>query len=485
MAESIKIGVGILNGVDKNGQKKKLQNQPNIANNFFDLTGDDDDDNVVSRSNKIESSARGTHNNIRSGNSETTRTVVDMVPIAQEMWKFTNCSPNPTLTAAYANMPVPIHNTVTKTIIYSFERRPANIPSDQKEYSSKALFYINLLKSHNKRLADAPLQLIGLKCAYCAEHSTHIPGSSSFIRFSGDDEEDMSSLLADAMHQRLLHLRNNCARARQNHGPEVWSLFDNNYNRNDIHLRRFTNLWLKQLKQKLSNAPPMAVTSASKRNVPLQSSIAPVAFTAGTAAAKAHAAATVVHPRPTHSASVSTTHNIATMAAQQRQLQNQHSQFALKQQNSHRRQQLVSATQYGYSNSTQQQNHQLQQRQSQPKRLQKPMQQQPRMFVKYKQIPFEALQQIYENGWEEMTWSMFNPPYESDDDDDDGYFNLVHKNNKNSHKNSLPPLPAPKADLDYCVPIQPYQLAQCSGAVPFLKEDVISSNKTRARLPQS
>ena len=111
-------------------------------------------------------------------------------------------------------------------------------------------------------------------------------------------------------------------------------------------------------------------------------------------------------------------------------------------------------------------------------------------------MPFVELQQIYKDGWEDMTWSMFNPPYESDNDEDD-YFSSVAdsssdtttQTNKrsNSLKESLPPLPPPKANLDYCIPIQPYQLVQCPGGVPFLKEieAAHTSKKVRGRRRQS
>lgn len=246
----IETGKKSANGdVDQNGQKKRQSqlNESSIVAN--DLIGSDDANAIVA-----------------SDANNKNRTVIGMKIIAHEMWKLLNCKLNPNLTAAFASLPVPIHNAVTKTVIYRFQRRPANLPNDSKEYSSKALFYINLLKKHKQNLTDEPLTVIGMKCAYCADHPTHIPGSCSFI--SINDISHSPKILEDALHQRLLHLKNNCAIARQKHGSEVMSIFDDKYNKDDVQLKRYTKLWIKELKQNMfSHMPSSSLSSSSSSSV--------------------------------------------------------------------------------------------------------------------------------------------------------------------------------------------------------------------------
>ncbi|MGK3753092.1 MAG: hypothetical protein ACI8RD_005399 [Bacillariaceae sp.] len=527
-------------GVDENGQKKR-QSQQNessmvVAN---DLIGSDDA-NVIAV-------------------SDATRTVIDMKIIAHEMWKLLNCKLNPNLTAAFASLPVPIHNAVTKTVVYRFQRRPANLANDSKDYSLKALFHINLLKKHKQKLTDEPLTLIGMKCAYCADHPTHIPGSLSFI--SINDINANPKILEDALHQRLLHLKNNCTIARQKHGSEVMSFFDDKYNKDDVQLKRYTKLWIKELKQNVFTSLPssssssvLSTASASASASAASSSASASAASSASASASSNEIAALpqlrasVQVEPKINAGIAAAHNIAAMASHQRQLaqdvaaaqqqhrqQQQQQQYEMLQHQHQYQHQHQQRQQYPqpplqhrpgnanyppryaqqYLNHQQQlaqqhllqqqelrkqqqqlQLHLQQQRQIQAAaRQQKPRQRQPQIFPRNKLVPFVELQQIYKDGWEDMTWSMFNPPYDSDDDEDD-YFSSVDNSSdtttqtnkrSNSFKESLPPLPPPKTNLDYCIPIQPYQLAMCPGGVPFLKEEEAAhtSKKVRGRRRQS
>jgi hypothetical protein len=514
-------------GVDQNGQKKRQSqlNESSMVTN--DLIGSDDANAIV----------------VSDANNKT-RTVIDMKIIAHEMWKLLNCKLNPKLTAAFASLPVPIHNAVTKTVVYRFQRRPANLPNDSKEYSLNALFYIDLLKKQKQNLTKEPLTLIGMKCAYCADHPTHIPGSLSFI--SINDINRNPKILEDALHQRLLHLKNNCAIARQKHGSEVMRFFDDKYNKDDVQLKRYTKLWIKELKQNMFSHMPSSSSSSSpsSSSVPSSTSASASASSSEITAQPQLRTSVQVEPKiaAVAGAGAAAAQNIAAMAAHQRQLaqvqlhqqqhrqQQQQQQYAMLQQRQHQHQQYPQPPlQYRPGNANyppryaqqylnhQQQLHQqnllqqqelrknqlLLQQQMQQQRLiqaavrqQKPKQRQPSIFPRNKLVPFVELQQIYKDGWEDMTWSMFNPPYDSDDDKDD-YFSSVADNSSdtttqtnkrsNSLKESLPPLPPPKANLDYCIPIQPYQLVQCPGGVPFLKEKEAAhtSKKVRGRRHQS
>jgi len=511
-------------GADENDQKKE-KSQPNNSNGANDLIiADNSVTNVSNVDNKSSS-------NISNDNqhSNKTRTVIDMKIIAHEMWKLLNCKLNPKLTEAFAKLPIPVHNAVTKTVIYRFEPRPANLPNDQENYSLKALIYIELLKRYKQTLTDQPLTLIGMKCAYCAERPTHIPGSSSFMKTK--DLFEKPEILADALHQRLLHLRNSCAIARQKHGPEVVSLFDSSYNKNDIHLKRFTTLWLKELEQHFfpslpsSFASPSSLTPSSSREMNVPQLRAPVASnprpaaTFGPSGGAARMVEAIQPPRPIAPVVIAAAHNIAVMkiASHQRQQQNQHHrqlQLAmLQQQQQHHQQYQRSPLQHRpgnpnypprYSNQylTQTQHLLLQQQlirnqqQTQTTRQQKPRQRHPQIFPRNKHVPFVELQKIYEDGWEDLTWFMFNPPYDSDDDDDD-YFGSTDNISKcdvaqtkiksKSFKESLPQLPSPKVNLDFCIPFQSYQLALCPEGVPFLKEEegTPTSKKVRGRSRQS
>jgi len=507
--------------VDENDQKKEMS-QPNDSNVANDLIiANKSAKNVSNVDNK---SSSNTSNNNHNGNKA--RTVIDMKIIAHEMWKLLNCKLNPKLTEAFAKLPIPVHNAVTKTVIYRFEPRLANLPNDQEDYSMKALIYIELLQRFKQTLTEKPLTLIGMKCAYCAEQPTHIPGSSSFMKTK--DLFEKPEILADALHQRLLHLRDSCVIARQKHGLEVVSLFDSNYDRNDIHLKRFTTLWLKELEQHFfptlpsSSASPSSLTPSTSRKLYVPQLRAPVASnprpaapsgpSAGAAAARM--AEAILPPRPIAPAVVAAAHNIAVMqmASRQQQQHRQLQQLAMMQQQQHQQYQR-SPLQHRpgnpnypprYSNQylTQTQHLLVQQQllrrqqQTQTTRQQKPRQRQTQIFPRNKHVPFVELQKIYQDGWEDLTWFMFNPPYDSDDDDDDYFGSTDNISNSDaaqtkikskSFKKSLPRLPPPKANLDYCIPIQPYQLAQCPEGVPFLKEEegTPSSKKVRGRSRQS
>ena len=466
-----------------------------------------------------------------SADTNTVQTVIDMKIIAHEMWKLLNCKVNPKLTEAFAKLPTPVYNTITQTVIYNFQERPANMPYELGEYSSTALFYIKLLQKHKQTLTDKPLTIIGLKCAYCAKQKKHVPGSSSFLNIN--DLMGKPDILADALKQRLLHLRNNCVAARQIHGSEVVSLFDSNYSKNDIYLKRFTSIWLDELKQNyfpslLSSTAAAALSASRQMTIPQElhdraaqqlRPLVPINLSADTAAARMRESLQAQAMQPPHNtvnpAVIAAAHNIAAahMASRQQQLeltfqQQQQSNYTMLQQHHHSgfsNHQQKNSNQY-FTQPPLIQQHLLQQQarqqllrqhqQSQAPRQYKPRQRLPQIFPRNKHVPFVDLQKIYENCWDDLTWSVCSPPYDSDDDDDDDFDSKDNKDNngtqncqinEKSFEKTLPPLPPSKSNLDYHIPIQPCHLAQCNGGVPFLKEEDASLpfKKVRGRSRQS
>ena len=177
--------------------------------------------------------------------------IIDMEIIANEMWKLLNCKLDAKLMEAFTRITIPFYNAVIKTSIYRFRSLLQNgeRQDNKVEYSPKAQFYVNILKSCKQLSFHNPLTFIGMKCAYCdAESSNQIPGSASFFDVSTINES--SDILVTALRNRLLHLQKDCAVARQNHGDEVLSLFDTNYSTdNEDTLKQFTTLWLKEIKK--------------------------------------------------------------------------------------------------------------------------------------------------------------------------------------------------------------------------------------------
>jgi hypothetical protein len=575
---------------DKNDKKKRKLVQPkNGTDEIIDLTNDNTPDDVsnsdittgnctTNNNNRSNSNISDSGNGNGNGNSNSNvlRSVIDFIPIAKKMWKFTDREANQELTDTYVKLPSPMYHTVTKTAIYHFQRRQA-LPDDNKEYSPNAQFYINLLKSHNQKLADEPFNLVSLKCAYCSIQPGHIPGSCSFIRIS--NSEEMPRLLADALHQRLLHLRNSCKNALHEHGAEVTSLFSNIYDREDLYLKQFVRMWLKQLddggkrQQQQQIVPPPAAVGTTVAPQPLPWTEERLR-TLERATSHALDDRTMKYMNKSHESIQATTsaaigptsafaqaHSLAMMTPELRQQafvnyrnQHQHTQYAVLhhrlQHQQHQQQHLVEniiiyPSQYATSSQLaphgrqlllrqnhqqlirqdqfvrgqeqqhriqqippiqsiqqqmqkQQQQQQQQQQQKQHEQQQKPRQRPPQIFPRNKKVPFEELLQIYETGWEDTSWSVFNPPYDSDDDDDeaDNYFCSIHENtNKtdtdsdrvqnvkkmSSYKMSLPPLPLPQKNLDYYLPVPSYELAQCPRGLPFLKDEETVSTPKKSR----
>ena len=243
--ESITIKV---DGTLENDNKPKnpMAGQPkNGTNEIVDLTDIDTPDEISTI--KV-AAVPENHTNaaavITNGASNVPRTVIDLVPIAKHMWEFSGCQPNRELITYYAHLPKPIHHTVNKTTIEQFRRRLA-LPNETNKYTPRAQSYINLLTKHNRKLVEDIFQLVALKCAYCAIQPKHIPGSCSFIRIT--DTEDLRRLFGDALHQRLLYLRNTCHFSRREYGDEVFTMFDNKYDRKDSSLIAFVDTWLREL----------------------------------------------------------------------------------------------------------------------------------------------------------------------------------------------------------------------------------------------
>ena len=555
--------------IDENGQKKCKVGQPkNGIDEIVDLTNVDSPDELsdsdmtgnCTTNNKNRSLSNSSDND--NGNNNGLRRVIDLIPIARQMWKFTDREANQELTDTYVKLPSPIYHAIRNTAIYHFQRRQA-LPDDNKEYSPNAQFYINLLRTHNQQLADEPFNLVSLKCTYCSIQPGHIPGCCSFIRIR--NSEDMPRLLADALHQRLLHLRNSCKNALREHGAEVMSLFSNRYNREDPYLKKFVRMWLKELEddgrrqqQQQMILPPAAALGTTVAPLPLPwNEETPRTLERATS----HALDDRTHMNNSHKSIQATAnaaicpnsafaqaHSLAMTAPELRQQafvnhHNQHhqqTQYAvhlrhlqherLRQHQEHlafnainypsqyarylqlpphgrqlllgqNHQQLIREDQFIRG---QQQQHRIQQIrpmqpiQQQPQKQQpkpKPRQRLPQIFPRNKKVPFEELLKIYETGWEDTSWSVFNPPYDSDDDADevDDYFCSIHENSNktntdsdrvqnvkkmSSYKMSLPPLPLPQKNLDYYLPVQSYELAQCPRGVLFLKdEETVSTPK--------
>eukprot|EP00536_Pseudo-nitzschia_multiseries_P013817 jgi/Psemu1/291086/fgenesh1_pg.618_\ len=306
------------------------------------------------------------------------------------MWKFENSSPGEGLIHAYRNLPDHVYNAVVRTIAYRFVSVPkrecsassasstsiststsATGAQPQRTYTPRAQVYMDLLQSANSRLAGDPFLLVGLKCAYCASQPRHIQGCVSFVRMG--QGEDMPTLVANAIHQRMMHLRSRCPFAMKTHGGdgEIKNLFGTSFHIADVHLNRFCKEWVKEWDK--HKEQPLAV--------------APLAL------------AELMPAKPTT-------------------------------------------------------------------------------------VP---------NHWEGISWSIFNPPFAVEDDTDeaDEYFRLhsttaaghqpqQQQQRQHQHKQGedgagtgspgLKPLPPPKANPEYCLPIQPHQLAQCPDGVPYARD---------------
>ena len=579
---------------DEDGQKNTKVGQPKYGTDeIVDLTNVDSPDELTdsdmatgncTTNNQKRGLSNSSDNSNVNGNNNVPRSVIDLIPIAKQMWKFTDREADQELTDTYVKLPPPIYHAITNTAIYHFQRRQAR-PDDNKEYSQNAQFYINLLRSHNQQLADEPFNLVALKCAYCSIQPGHIPGCCSFIRIS--NSEDMPRLLADALHQRLLHLRNSCKNALREHGVEVVNLFSNRYNREDLYLKKFVRIWLKELEdggrrqqqqqmiqtvapqplswndetlRTLERATSNALDDRTYMNSSHESIQATTNATIGPTSAFAQARSLAMmapelrqqafvnhhnqhHQTTQYAVHLGHLHQHERLRQQQghlafnaieypshyarylqlspdgrqlllQQLQGSRQGRQLLLQQNH--QQVIREEQF--IRGQQQQQHRIQQTrpmqpiQQQPQQQQqqqqqprpKPRQRPPQFFPRNKKVPFEELLKIYETGWEDTSWSVFNPPYDSDDDADevDGYFYSIHENiNKtgtgsdrvqnvkkmSSYKMSLPPLPFPQKNLDYYLPVQSYELAQCPRGVPFLKDEETASipKKTLGRQLQS
>jgi hypothetical protein len=79
------------------------------------------------------------------------------------------------------------------------------------------------------------------------------------------------------------------------------------------------------------------------------------------------------------------------------------------------------------------------------------------------QLPAEY-QDLYDNGLDDLEWSLVSP-YESDDDD-----SIDANSHKQPNMTGLVKLPFPTSEEDIWVPLQPNQLAQFPTGVPYLVE---------------
>jgi len=416
------------------------------------------------------------------------RTVMDLVPIAKEMWKFVDRGFKRELTTAYSNLPTPIHNAVTKTTIYQFQRRQA-LPNDPIEYSTRAKFYMDLLKRHNQKLANEPFNLLALKCSYCSAQNDHIPGCCSFIRVS--KKEDMPRLLLDALHQRLLHLRNNCIYSRREHGVEIRDLFNDRYNKEDPRLHNFASTWLRELDD--GGKKPM--NNTEQRHVMLSKDS---------------------NQNPQHYAQYALLQRYKqqqALKALELQRFKQQQAALITQRFNQQQQSLVTnpatfQSQYAtnrHSAPLQPQQLSLGQHQQQPYLLQNLGQNQrqkpPPQLLQKRKFLFEELLKIYDEGQENISWSVFNSPYYPNDYEANEYFIsacinshkyyndsgiLLARKSMSAFDTNLPsllPLPPPQKNLDYCLPMQFHEVKRYfAGAVgvPF-----VSSQQNSRKRPLS
>jgi len=105
-------------------------------------------------------------------NSALVGNYIYMEIVANEMWRLHNCKLNAKLIKLFSCIPIPVYNAVIKTSIYCFRSRlqKGDRQDNKVQYSPKAQYYVNILKSCKQLSFHNPLTFIGMKCAYCDAH---------------------------------------------------------------------------------------------------------------------------------------------------------------------------------------------------------------------------------------------------------------------------------------------------------------------------